>query len=498
MNSKNFKENGLYVKTSVLNLIILSFIGCSLNILLNTIPLELIDKIYISLVFLVLSYSYMFYTLISTYKTINFVIIFLFFSIPFSYGQHFVALINPNYLLTQTDFNILDGKLMDSSIISGTFFIINFLLLLVAGYISSNTIYKYDEFQINNNSKITQNDNLEIVTIVAFIFFIISIIPAFKLVISQYQLSRSMSYLGRRQMENDDDYLINLGISLREVYISGWFLPSIYLLLISLKSKVNKYMIYILLSTYTFVYLLSGSRFTILKIALNVFIIEFLWNKSFSFKDIKKISFLLVPITMIFSTFSSLRGMTNFSLTDFMTHFSQYIKNGPISSIFWETGITFTTVSNVIDKVPVVLPYYVGKSFLFSILICLPNFLRFGMLEGQILNISKQLSPLYYHSKDFGYGSSIYAEQYYNFGLFSLIFAFVFGIIIGNLERRLFESVTTRNSIKFFIITYLFGEILYSVRNDLYSIPRTIIFGILPLVITYFICKSIFANKSKI
>ena len=127
MNSKNFKENGLYVKTSVLNLIILSFIGCSLNILLNTIPLGLIDKIYISLVFLVLSYSYMFYTLISTYKTINFVIIFLFFSIPFSYGQHFVALINPNYLLTQTDFNILDGKLMDSSIISGTFFIINFL-----------------------------------------------------------------------------------------------------------------------------------------------------------------------------------------------------------------------------------------------------------------------------------------------------------------------------------------------------------------------------------
>ena len=120
------------------------------------------------------------------------------------------------------------------------------------------------------------------------------------------------------------------------------------------------------------------------------------------------------------------------------------------------------------------------------------------MLEGQILNISKQLSPLYYHSKDFRYGSSIYAEQYYNFGLFSLIFAFVFGIIIGNLERILFESVTTRNSIKFFIITYLFGEILYSVRNDLYSIPRTIIFGILPLVITYFICKSIFANKSKI
>lgn len=494
MISNRINENGLYIRKSVLNLIILSLIGCLLNIFINAIPLDLIDKLYISSVFVIFSYSYMFYTLISTYKTINFVIIFLFFSIPFSYGQHFIALINPNYLMSQTDFSILDGKLMDKSIISGTFFIIIFLLLLVAGYIASNTIYKNNDYSICNYTK---NNNIEIVTIVALIFLTISIIPAFKIVISQYQLSRSMSYLVRRQMENDENYLTNLGVSLRDVYISGWFLPSIYLLLIAIKSKVNRYLIYLLLSSYSIVYLLSGSRFTILKIALNVFLIEFLWNKSFSIKDLKKFSMFILPIAMIFSTFSSLRGMTNFSLNDFVTHFSQYIKNAPISSIFWETGITFTTVSNAIDKVPNVLPYYVGKSYLFSLLICLPNFLRFGMLDGQILNISKQLSPLYYHSHYFGYGSSIYAEQYYNFGLFSFIIAFLFGISIGYFEKKLFESITKKNSMIFFIITYLFGEILYSVRNDLYAIPRTIIFGVLPIVITCFIFKSIFVNKLK-
>ncbi|MCU9533612.1 O-antigen polysaccharide polymerase Wzy family protein [Streptococcus sp. CSL10205-OR2] len=476
-------------------LILFVFFGIILNITLNAFDVSLIDKLTIATAFVFVSYCYIFAILLKLYRQISFLFIFILLSIPFSYGQHFVAIFDYDYLRYYQNFHILDGRLADSSIINATFMIIIFLLLLTFGYIMVNDRYKNDfsEAVIEKPTK-ENTKHYSIYSLVAIIFLIISIYPAFKEVYAQYSLSQQFGYLMRRQIENQWNYHEILGVSLREIYIADWFLPAIYMLIMSISKKRLRWIPYSILMVYSMIYMLTGSRFTLIKIFLNIFLIEYLWHKSIKKKHLKYLPIVLFPLIIVLGILTNLRGSAGYSIQSIADSVFDYLTGRPFSSIFWETGITFTTVSNVIDKVPSVLPFFNGKSFIGAIIICLPDFLRFGFTDTYTLTISSSLSPLYYNTNNFGYGSSIYAEQFYNFGYLYFIFAGLIGSGIGFLEKKLLESNAKRKIATFLTISFILGELLYSVRNDLYAIPRLALFSLGIPLFTIFILKIV--NRS--
>ncbi|HFU4369909.1 TPA: O-antigen polysaccharide polymerase Wzy [Streptococcus suis] len=474
-------------------LLYLACFGIFQNALMLLFPLGLKIQILISIVFVLFSYYCIFQVLWKTYQSINFIFIFILLSFPFAYGQHVVALFDSNYFFRFQTFHILDGRLQDSSIINATYFIIVFLILLTVGYILSNTYYK-KQIIVNESGLMAGNS---IVIFISLIFLLISIYPAFKEVIAQYNLSRQISYLVRRQLESQENYYELLGVGTIELYLGKWFLPSIYMLLITFHEIKMRILPYSILLVYSAIYMLTGSRFTLLKIILVVFLIEYIWHKSITIRQIKYLPIVLIPIIVSFSIISSLRGDSGVTLDDFFTNASLYINGSPLSATLWETGITFTSVSNVFDKVPSVVPFFVGKSYLGAILVCLPAFLRFGFTDNNVFTISSTFSPLYYGTKGFGYGSSIYAEQFYNFGYFALIVAIFLGIIIGKLEKKMFLYQKQRNLSQFLLIIFILGELIYSVRNDLYAIPRTVLISVgIPLMVIWLV-KSLLSLSNK-
>ncbi|MGQ7325690.1 O-antigen polysaccharide polymerase Wzy [Streptococcus suis] len=474
-------------------LLYLACFGIFQNALMLLFPLGLKIQILISIVFVLFSYYCIFQVLWKTYQSINFIFIFILLSFPFAYGQHVVALFDSNYFFRFQTFHILDGRLQDSSIINATYFIIVFLILLTVGYILSNTYYK-KQIIVNESGLMAGNS---IVIFISLIFLLISIYPAFKEVIAQYNLSRQFSYLVRRQLESQENYYELLGVGTIELYLGKWFLPSIYMLLITFHEIKMRILPYSILLVYSAIYMLTGSRFTLLKIILVVFLIEYIWHKSITIRQIKYLPIVLIPIIVSFSIISSLRGDSGVTLDDFFTNASLYINGSPLSATLWETGITFTSVSNVFDKVPSVVPFFVGKSYLGAILVCLPAFLRFGFTDNNVFTISSTFSPLYYGTKGFGYGSSIYAEQFYNFGYFALIVAIFLGIIIGKLEKKMFLYQKQRNLSQFLLIIFILGELIYSVRNDLYAIPRTVLISVgIPLMVIWLV-KSLLSLSNK-
>ena len=327
-------------------LLCLACFGIFQNALMLLFPLGLKIQILISIVFVLFSYYCIFQVLWKTYQSINFIFIFILLSFPFAYGQHVVALFDSNYFFRFQTFHILDGRLQDSSIINATYFIIVFLILLTVGYILSNTYYK-KQIIVNESGLMAGNS---IVIFISLIFLLISIYPAFKEVIAQYNLSRQFSYLVRRQLESQENYYELLGVGTIELYSGKWFLPSIYMLLITFHEIKMRILPYSILLVYSAIYMLTGSRFTLLKIILVVFLIEYVWHKSITIRQIKYLPIVLIPIIVSFSIISSLRGDSGVTLDDFFTNASLYINGSPLSATLWETGITFTSVSNVFDK----------------------------------------------------------------------------------------------------------------------------------------------------
>lgn len=464
----------------VFMLIIVAF---PMNVIVNLCPLNLKDKITICILYIIGAYAVCLRLLIKRYGVANFMTIFFVLSIPFSYGQHIVAIFNPSHLTNKHSYSILDGLLADDSIINATFFIIVFLMLLLIGYVYSNKFSKRT-IREHNISENREKKYRQVFVFVAVMFLIVSIVPAFKELFSKYKLSLIYTYLERRNLESDANYLQLLGVSSIELYIAYWFKPALYMLLIGIRGKRVRVLTYILLVVYCALYMLSGSRFEIIKILLAVFLIEYVWrNVKLNPKQIVKLVFVVIAVLFVLGIVGNMRrGITGSSTIQ--SSASDILESEIVSSTLWETGITFTSVSNIFDKCPSSAPFFFGKSYLGAILICLPGIFRFGFTDKYTFTTSSTFSKLYYGTTTFGYGSSIYAEQYYNWGYFALVIAIGLGILFGYCEEQVTRSKISENPSKFLLFAFICSELIYSVRNDLYAIPRSVLISvIIPLAI---------------
>lgn len=477
-------------KTTIYSLIF-ALMGEIIRLVIQNIPLNLTDKIAISCVYVIAAYIYMFKYCIQQRLVTNVFFILLILSIFFYYGQHILALFDPSYLFTQQDYHILDGRISDGSIIHATFLAIESLLVVFSGFICMYKDSSIYEIQIDDNNELDEV-KLQALRIGGWILIIISFYPTIRYLLAQYSLTQSYGYLGRRNLEAQSDYYSILGISTTLIYISNLFLPALYALFIGYKNKRNKFVIYILTIIYGVLYYMTGSRYMLLKLLIVLFLIQVIWVKPLKREDLKKYIAIAIIAAAIFSIGNIIRssGTEEISFTDAAGKLN-------IGGMLWEPGITFTTISNVIECCPSKVDFFYGKSLLGAILQCLPPALRFGFFDKYTLQVSSVLSPLYYHTSTFGYGSSFIAEGFYNFGYLIYVFMFIYGLLLGRINYDLVHVSKNNSPYLFLILSTLCGSLAFGVRNDLSSVPREMLTTVIIVALVVKIIETFIRMKDK-
>lgn len=443
--------------------------------LISLLDIELSDAIVIAMCYVLGFYLMMFYISKRQVQRVSFFRILLLLSFFFYFGQHLLVCIDQGFLRSTKNYTVLSCNVSDESIIKAIFFIVRMLLVLYFGYsIGCSNTNRY--YTADNNQE--ENDSFEKYLHIVFkLFFLISIIPAFAIAIYRMGLASSIGYSELREID-DTVYTSGGPIILMSSYIMQWFLPSTYMLILlnTGKKRISRLLVCILLA-YSVLYVMSGSRFTILKIGVILFLIIYVWKKEFDIKEVIKIGLLLFGVGVIFSAISSSRdSMSNFSLA---TITKGLLSENPISPILWETGITFHSVSNILEHCPRDVGFSNGASYIGSLLVCLPGLFRGAFFETHEMSVSAVFSPFFYGNTYVGYGSSFIAEAYYNLGYLAPLGICLLGYVLGKMEDVLHKSSATRNVTLFYIVACIFGELAYGIRTDLWSVPRTCIFYIL-------------------
>ena len=486
------RRNNFRINRVSLTLVGMAICSWIISLIVNQLPVDLSTKIAVTLVFVSFSYALMLVQCVKIKGIANVLFIILCLSVMFYYGQHIVSIFDSRYLTTAQTFSILDGKLSDSCIINASFLIIACMLLVAAGFLSRN-IPEISNDIITANTGKSIEQKLSVLRIVGLAFLMISIYPTIRYLLAQYALSQTYGYLGRRNLESATNYYQILGVSYLEISLSQFFLPALYALMLSTKSNLGKAMNYIIMVIYLVMYYMTGSRYNLLKMLVTVFLIHVIWIKPLNRKDIRKYIVIGAVMIILFSVGSVLRnsGSGKVDLSQVMDEMSP-------SGTLWESGITFTTVSNLIDKCPSQVPFFYGKSWIGSILQCLPNALRFGFFDKYSLQTSSTFSPLYYNSRVFGYGSSFIAEGFYNFGYLVYPIMLAFGYFLSWIDTKLKVAKKQATPYLFLILVYVCGELAYGVRNDLSSVLRVTLYTVgIIVVMSYVIYKLLYSRVQR-
>lgn len=480
---------GIRIRTSVVQAIMLVLIGEFLRLIVQALLFDLVDKIAISLIYVIVGYVFIITSCVRQKRIINAYFMIVILSMFFYYGQHILAIIDQRYLFTQHSYHILDGRISDASIIHATFLAIECLLMMYAGFecVARNTeVEDEGSYQLDESKMYS-------LRVASWILLAVSIVPTVQYLTAQFSLTQIYGYLGRRNLESETNYYQILGVGTTTIYISGLFLPSLYGLLISYRDHKHKGFIYALAIGYCVLYYLTGSRFMILKLLITIFLIQAIWIKPFSKKDVKTYLIIAFLIAVVFSLGNILRSFGNASDASLKNAVDELNLGG----MLWEPGITFTTISNIIENCPSKVDFFYGKSVLGAILQCLPSFMRFGFFEENTLQVSTMFSRLYYNTTMFGYGSSFIAEAYWNFGIFIFLFMLLFGMLLKKIDFALHSAKRKNSPYIFLILSMICGSLVFGVRNDLSSIPREMLLTAVIVVLFANIIRSLLNAKRK-
>lgn len=157
----------------------------------------------------------------------------------------------------------------------------------------------------------------------------------------------------------------------------------------------------------------------------------------------------------------------------------------PVMAII-EMGGTLRTLVRTVDYMEDGEPLWMGKSYLMGFKHIPPNLFIFKRREKEILHPSSWITlisdPVIYMSGG-GWGYSIVAEAYLNFGLFGILIIFLLlGFIL-----YMFDTMDFRSSSSLALYALFLYPLFYSVRNDFFNFARPFMWGVaILLLVTMF------------
>lgn len=420
-----------------------------------------------AVVYSVLAIMHIFVIVRSSYIAegkLNFYSIFMLLSLVFYFGHHLMVALNMDL---PSDSAII--RLNNEVNIKASFFILLMYELIHIGYTFG---LKYTNMSIKQMSGRTELGRIKTI---GWILLLVTLPFAVYHRFLVFHLISDYGYIiGNRMAQSLTglDFLIS--------YISGWYIPACYLLLIAYaKTSYYKYLLLFPLA-YVVMYLLGGSRFEAIEILAGIFLLHhyYISTVKITFKRVLMIVAFSAAFMFVLTVIPEVRLHSNVS--DLGALYRDVgkgiLEGGYLKSILEETGITYTTIANTIDKCPSVVDFAYGSSIVGFVLLCLPSFLRFGMnLEN--FSLSHKFSVLFYGSSMVGgYGSSYIAELYYNFGYLMFPIGLLIGGWLSKIDKRLTFYGENRIGIKFFIWLYMCSRLIFVIRTDVVSMGRYMLY----------------------
>ncbi len=410
-------------------------------------------------------------------REINFYIIFIVFSFFFYFGQHSILLFGGNF--NNISRSILGERIPVHLLNYTAIFIIQSILLVNLGYLISNinTNISINTRKININSSFYSKYRFRKVGLV---FLFISIIPSLIILTNNIILTFKYGY----SMIFQSDYYTKGGFDNIIRFLSLIIVPSLLILLITYKgTKKHKYIV-IIFFIWVILYLLSGSRFSVVLMVPILILIRHLWFKPINKKEIIKYILLLLILMIIFATISEIRNSihTTYNVFELIeTSIKNIIINNLLFAILEETGFTFMSIATVITYCPSFVPYNLGMSYFNSVFAIIPN------LFWDIHPASTNTDIIFknFFTSYGGIGSSFIGEAYYNFGKFSLFLMIIFGWLLGYLCKETKKAVLLNSYTLFYLCMYVSLITLAFIRSDTITFWRNFIYyGISPVIIS--------------
>lgn len=401
-------------------------------------------------------------------------------SIPFYLGDQLSVLLHLQDKMMTSDHSILDGIIPAEDIYSAMFLLMSCLLTLHIGYVVVYRKVNSDEIYNEESGVITRSS----MRMVGMIIYAITIVPTFIARMYEMYIAITIGHLSFRL--SSGQYFT--GIFYLFDYLSDWFVPSCFMILIANHKNKDKIFSTISILAYCVIYVLSGNRFEILGIVFALSCVYIYWfGVKVPLRKIVKYGIVAIIGIIVFEIVGAARNVSSGVSMFSKEVLDAVFERGILYSIFETTGNTFTSIANTIRCVPKMVPFNYGKSIIGSLIYVLPSGIRNSLLGDTILHISATLSPYYYGWTMSGYGSSYITEAYFNFGYFAIPIIIIYGIVLATVSNN-FVRRSKENAYKFFFYIYLINEFAMAIRNDLYQIPRHLVLYVL---LPYFVCKLI-------
>jgi oligosaccharide repeat unit polymerase len=374
-------------------------------------------------------------------------------------------------------FSIVDGRIPNEFQFQAMKYILLSLLFLHIGYVLVLSINNRENRTIRINNV---NNTTKILALrkVALVIFFVTLIPMLLRMGHSISLASSYGHLVYRSLKANEEYL---GGWFYISYITGWFIPACYMLLITATTNKQKNIGLVIIGIYCVLYLFTGSRYQLIEIVTSVLLIQIYWHKiELTSRTVFKYLIFSILILIVLKGVGYTRDLSTGTQLLTIDNVKTIFKSGLIYEVLSTTSTTFTTISNAIYHCPTTINYNCGLNLLGSIAYIFPRFLRPSWIN--MINVESVFSPLYYGWTISGYGSSFLAEAYYNYGYFSYIVMIVYGLVLAKICNMIRNSSQKMDPYRIYISIYLCSEIIWAIRSDLYLIPRhMVLYVIIPI-----------------
>ncbi|SHJ79160.1 O-antigen polysaccharide polymerase Wzy [Clostridium amylolyticum] len=413
---------------------------------------------------------------------INLYSFFMAFSVLFYLGQPIALLLtNENTRLKVHSIEMYPYALLNKTLL---YVLVAYLLIHIGAILFKKKIAISKKFFKENY------DYTMAMNIVGFFLLIISTIPTLILISNSLKAVLEHGYIGLFIASNT--IAVNGGLI---GITAGFFIPSLFILLIANSHKKKKWYIYSgIFFIYIIIVFILGRRGENSIYLLGYILI---WHNLISPITGKKlVKILIFGFIMIFilAIISQVRAYLNTG--NIIEIISNLILNLDllefIRDMFGEFGITLLVPATIIDKVPSAIPFYNGKSILNFFLLMIPNVfwdINPGLIDGTLEGI---VSPFIRQGTLGGVGGSFVAEIYYNFGYFGYVTFPLIGVFLHKLNNILSLKTKKINKLNFFFSIYLFTVVIWVIRSEMMTVGKEILyFAVFPIALIKLVNKLI-------
>ncbi len=301
---------------------------------------------------------------------------------------------------------------------------------------------------------------------IGWLMFIVSVIPYVQRTISDMELSMLHGYGAIYQDA------AKVGLDNLSGIIADYFVPSIICLLIAYRNKkgMRNLFVVVLLLNVVVIMLTGGRSYAVILLALLLIIYHYLvkpFTRKWLFVGILG-GFILLQLLSYIAVVRT-ESNRNVNVTEVKLE-----DNAAVDAVAEMGGSMFCLIKTQ-GLVPQKYDYRYGRSYLFAFTTIIPNL---GFWEMHPARKESNLSDWLTEELNLSYGTgfSMCAEAYVNFGVFSFVVFFFWGMFLAKIFGNIEPYVKNKDYASLAFLLILFWFFLILPRNNFINLVRPIFF----------------------